>query len=154
MIAEGFALIAKAVRQRRPGPDTSPVAISALHERAGKPEYTDWPEIDVLYSMLEQLSPSPVVTLNRAVATSKVYGADKALAMIEPLEERLSGYFYFWGVKGKFLMDTKRFPEAREAFNRAIALANTAAEAAHIRGQLDLLSADAGTLLPASGRKA
>ena len=67
-----------------------------------RPEDTDWAEIDLLYPTLERLQPSPVVTLNRAVAVSKVRGAEAALAMIEPLAPRLGGYFHFFGVKGAF----------------------------------------------------
>jgi len=57
--------------------------------------------------------------------------------MIEPLAERLSGYFHFFGVRGAFLLQLGRETEAREDFNRAIALAGTPAEAAHIRRHLD-----------------
>ena len=60
--------------------------------------------------------------------------------MIEPLAESLAGYFHFFGVKGWLLMQLGRNDEARVAFDRAIALANTAQEAAHIRMQLDRLS--------------
>ena len=62
--------------------------------------------------------------------------------MIEPLAARLSGYFHFFGVKGALLLQLGRGAEARVAFDRAIALANTAAEAAHIRMQLDRLIRD------------
>jgi RNA polymerase sigma-70 factor (ECF subfamily) len=62
--------------------------------------------------------------------------------MIEPLEEALSGYFYFFGVKGAFLMELGRKSEAREAFNRAMTLASTAAEAAQIRVYLERLAGD------------
>ena len=62
--------------------------------------------------------------------------------MIEPLAPRLGGYFYFFGVKGAFLLQLGRDEEARVAFDRAIALANTAAEAAHIRLHLDRLMRD------------
>jgi RNA polymerase sigma-70 factor (ECF subfamily) len=79
------------------------------------------------------------VTLNRAVAVSKRRGPAAALAMLEPLAPQLGGYFYFHGVKGMLLAKLGRKAEAREAFDRAIALANTAAEAAHIRMQLDEL---------------
>jgi RNA polymerase sigma-70 factor (ECF subfamily) len=72
MIAEGLALIDKAVRHRRPGPYLVQAAIAAEHDRAERPEDTDWARIDLLYGDLEQLAPSPVVTLNRAVAVSKV----------------------------------------------------------------------------------
>jgi RNA polymerase sigma-70 factor (ECF subfamily) len=140
MIAEGLALIDKAVRHRRPGPYQIKAAIAALHARAKRAEDTDWAEIDLLYAMLEQLEPSPVVTLNRAVAVAKRRGPEAALAMIAPLEERLAGYFHFHGVKGAFLLQLGRKAEARIAFDKAIALANSPAEAAHIRLHLDKLA--------------
>ncbi|HET6158392.1 MAG TPA: RNA polymerase sigma factor [Dongiaceae bacterium] len=139
MIAEGLALIDKAMRHRRPGPYQVQAAIAALHARAARPEETDWAQIDLLYATLERLTPSPVVTLNRAVAISKLRGPEAALQMIEPLAPDLSGYFYFFGVKGAMLQQLGRNEEARIAFDRAIALANNAAEAAHIRSHLDRL---------------
>jgi RNA polymerase sigma-70 factor (ECF subfamily) len=143
MIAEGLALIDKAVRHRRPGPYQVQAAISALHARARRPEDTDWAEIDLLYSTLERLTPSPVVTLNRAVAVSKLRGPAEALAMIEPLGDRLSGYFHFHGLRGALLSELGRADEAAEAYCRAIALANSPAEAQHIRAHLDRLQAEA-----------
>jgi len=140
LIAEGLALVDKALRHRRPGPYQVQAAIAAVHARAARPEDTDWAEIDRLYTLLEVLQPSPVVTLNRAVAVSKAQGPEVALAMVEPLAEALSGYFHFFGVKGWLLMQLGRKDEARTAFDRAIALAHTPAEAAHIRSQLDRLS--------------
>ena len=142
LIAEGLALIDKAVRHRSPGPYQVQAAIAALHARAVKPEDTDWLQIDLLYGTLEILQPSPVVTLNRAVAASKVRGPEAALQMIEPLGDRLSNYFHYFGVRGAFLMQLGRKEEARVAFDRAIALANTSAEAAHIRMHLDRLMRD------------
>ncbi|MBO9558459.1 MAG: RNA polymerase sigma factor [Caulobacter sp.] len=139
MIAEGLALIDKAVRHRRPGPYLVQAAIAAEHDRAERAEDTNWARIDLLYGDLEQLAPSPVVTLNRAVAVSKVAGPEAALAMIEPLEPKLSGYFHFFGLRGGLLFQLGRREEAKVAFDRAIALANTAAEAAHIRLHLDKL---------------
>jgi RNA polymerase sigma-70 factor (ECF subfamily) len=139
MIAEGLALIDKAMRHRRPGPYQVQAAIAALHARARRAEDTDWAQIDLLYANLERLQPSPVVTLNRAVAVNKIRGPAAALAMIEPLDERLSGYFYFHGVKGALLQQLDRCAEARKAFDRAISLAHTPAEAAHIRQHLDHL---------------
>ncbi len=138
-IAEGLALIDKAIRHRRPGPYQVQAAIAALHARAKRAEHTDWAQIDLLYANLERLQPSPVVTLNRAVAVSKVRGPAAALEMIEPLGPKLSSYFYFHGVKGALLKQLDRRAEARAAFDRAIALATTPAEAAHIRQHLDHL---------------
>ena len=141
-IAEGLALLDKAVRHRRPGPYQVQAAIAAVHAHAARPQDTDWAEIDALYATLERLQPSPVVTLNRAVAVAKVQGPAAALVMIEPLAPKLSGYFHFFGVKGGLLLQLGRTEEARVAFDRAIALANTAAEAAHIRMHLDRLAKD------------
>jgi RNA polymerase sigma-70 factor (ECF subfamily) len=143
MIDEGLALIDKAIRHRRRGPYQVQAAIAAMHARAARPEDTDWAHIDQLYAALEQLAPSPIVTLNRAVAVSRARGPEAALTMIEPLAERLGGYFHFFGVRGSLLMQLGRGAEAREAFNRAIALAATPAQAAHIRGHLDQLAKDA-----------
>jgi RNA polymerase sigma-70 factor (ECF subfamily) len=142
MIAEGLALIDKAVRHVRPGAYQVQAAIAALHARAPRFADTDWRQIALLYATLEHLQPSPVVTLNRAVAVAKVEGAEAALAIIEPLADRLGGYFYFFGVKGALLMELERNEEARIAFDRAIALANSPAEAAHIRSHLDRLMTD------------
>ena len=142
LIQEGLALIDKAMRHRRTGAYLVQAAIAALHARAPNFEQTDWAGIDALYATLERLQPSPVVTLNRAVAVSKTKGPEAALAMIEPLGERLAGYFYFHGAKGSLLLQLDRKREARESFDRAIALATTAAEATHIRAHIDRLIAE------------
>jgi RNA polymerase sigma-70 factor (ECF subfamily) len=137
LIGEGLALMDKAMRHNWPGPYQVQAAIAATHARARTAAETDWAGTDALYAALERMQPSPVVTLNRAVATAKVQGPEAALAMIAPLEERLSGYFHFFGARGAFLLQLGRKGEARQDFNRAIALANTPAEAAHIRRHLD-----------------
>ena len=139
MISEGLALIDKAVRHNRPGTYQVQAAIAATHARARRFEHTDWAQIDHLYGVLEGLQPSPVITLNRAVAVEKLRGAQVALDMIEPLEKQLSGYFHYFGARGWLLMQLGRDAEARIAFDRAIALANSAQEAAHIRRHLDRL---------------
>jgi RNA polymerase sigma-70 factor (ECF subfamily) len=139
LIAEGLALIDKAMRSQRPGPYQVQAALAALHARAAKAEDTDWANIDALYAVLERMQPSPVVTLNRAVAVAKVRGPAEALAMIEPLADRLGGYFHFHGARGAFLLQLGRPHEAHTAFDQAIALAGTPAEAAHIRLHLDRL---------------
>ncbi|HWV80733.1 MAG TPA: RNA polymerase sigma factor, partial [Hyphomicrobiaceae bacterium] len=144
LIGEGLALVDKAFRHRRPGPYQIQAAIAALHSRATRAEDTDWAQIALLYGALEQMQPSPVVTLNRAVAVSKADGPAAALAMIEPLAGQLDGYFYFHGARGAFLLELERAGEAKVAFDRAIALANTPAEAAHIRLQLDRLAGSSG----------
>ena len=144
LITEGLALLDKAMRHQQPGPLQLQAAIAALHARAAKPEDTDWAQIVQLYAMLEHLQPSPVIALNRAVAVSTAESPQAALEMIEPLAPALANYFYFFGVKGALLLQLGRNEEARLAFDRAIALARTPAEAAHIRQHLDRL-AERGT---------
>lgn len=138
-IAEGLALLEKALRHRRPGPYQIQAAIAAVHARAARPEDTDWAAIEQLYGALERHQPSPVVTLNRAVAVGKVQGPEAALAAIATLTGPLAGYFHFHGVRGWLLKELGRAEEARIAFDRAIALASTPAEAAQIRRHLDRL---------------
>jgi RNA polymerase sigma-70 factor (ECF subfamily) len=142
LIAEGLALLDKAMRHRSPGAYQVQAAIAALHARARQAADTDWAQIDALYSALERMLPSPVITLNRAVAVSKTRGAAEALAMIVPLAGPLDGYFYYHGLKGALLHQLGRAAEARTAFDQAIARANTAAEAVHIRMQIDRLMLD------------
>jgi RNA polymerase sigma-70 factor (ECF subfamily) len=142
LIAEGLTLVEKALRLRRAGPYQLQAAIAAMHARAACYEETDWAEIERLYAALEAAQPSPIVTLNRSVAVAKVRGPAIALALIEPLAEPLAGYFHYFGVKGALLTQLGRVADARIAFERAIALAKTPAEAAHIRQHLDRLVAD------------
>jgi len=139
LIAEGRALVEKALRHWRPGPYQIQAAIAAVHSHAARGEDTDWVEIEQLYGVLEKIQPSPVITLNRAVAVSKVRGPAAALELIEPLESQLANYFHFFGVRGAFLVQLGRHPEAQADFDRAISLAHTAAEAAHIRMHIDRL---------------
>ncbi|MFL6603887.1 MAG: RNA polymerase sigma factor [Steroidobacteraceae bacterium] len=140
LIAEGLVLVEKAQRVGIAGTYQLQAAIAAVHSRAARPQDTDWGQIDRIYAVLEALQPSPVVTLNRAVAVSKVRGPAAALLMLEPLAEPLAGYFHYFGVKGALLKELGRAAEARVAFNQAIALARTAAEASHIRMNLDRLN--------------
>jgi len=138
-IEEALAVLDKAIRHRQPGPYQVQAAIAALHARAATAEETNWSEIDLLYQVLERLNPSPVVSLNRAVAVSKAKGAASGLALLEPLSAALDSYFYFHGVRGALLAQAGDRRAAKEAFGRAIALAHSPAEAAHIRQELDRL---------------
>ncbi|OAI45134.1 hypothetical protein AYO42_03325 [Rhizomicrobium sp. SCGC AG-212-E05] len=143
LIGEGLALMDKAMRHNRPGPYQVQAAIAATHARAATAAETDWAGIDGLYLALERMQPSPVITLNRAVAVAKLHGPQAGLDMIDPLEDKLSGYFHYFGARGAFLLQLGRNKEARTAFDRAIALAGSPAEAAHIRQHLDRLMQDA-----------
>lgn len=139
LIDEAAALIEKAARHNRPGAYQLQAAIAYEHAKARQASDTDWSAIGQYYRMLEVLSPSPVVTLNRAVAVSKHEGPAAALNLIEPLAGPLSGYFHFHGVRGALLLELGRDREARGAFEKAISIAKTPAEAAHIRRHLDQL---------------
>ncbi len=138
-IAEALALLDKALRHANPGPYQVQAAIAGLHARAPRFEDTDWSEIEQLYAALERFQPSPVVSLNRAVAVAKLRGPAAALALVDTLAKDLAGYFYFFGVRGALLMELGRPDEAREAFDRALAIAKSPAEATHIRLQIDRL---------------
>lgn len=140
LIDEGRLLLERAAFYQTPGPYQLQAAIAALHARAMRPEDTMWKEIDSLYQLLEALQPSPVVTLNRAVAVWKLHGPDAALEMIGPLASELDAYFYMHALRGTLLKELNRLDEARNALNRAIALANSVAEAKLIRRELDSLA--------------
>jgi RNA polymerase sigma-70 factor (ECF subfamily) len=143
LIDEAAALIEKAARHGRPGSYQLQAAIAYEHARAATAAETDWVAIDRYYQMLELLQPSPVVTLNRAVAVSKHAGPEAALALVEPLSGQLDGYFHFHGVRGALFERMGRPRDARQAFERAISIARTPAEASHIRMHLDRLASTA-----------
>ena len=138
-MAEAAALIEKAAHHNRPGTYPLQAGIAYEHAKAKQAADTDWRAIDQYYQMLETLQPSPVITLNRAVAVSKHAGAAEALRLIEPLSGALDGYFHFHGVRGALLLELGRAREARTAFEKAISFAKTTAEASHIRRHLDRL---------------
>ena len=140
LLAEGLLLVEKAQRVGAPGTYQIQAALAAVHARARSARETDWAQIEQIYRVLEALQPSPVVTLNRAVAVAKVHGPDAALAVVETLAGTLADYFHFHGVRGALLKELDRREEARAAFNRALTLARTPAEAAHIRMNLDSLA--------------
>ncbi len=138
-IAEGRVLIEKALLKGRPGPYQIQAAIAGVHCAAATPQATDWAEIERLYRALERAQPSPVVTLNRAVAVAKLEGPAAALALTAPLAGALDGYLYFHGARAAWLEELGRAPEAAEAYGRALALCTTPAETAHLRERLEAL---------------
>ena len=125
---EATSLLDRAITLRRPGPYQVQAAIAALHAQAPSYEQTDWWQIRLLYGRLQQLSPSPVVLLNRAVATRYTVGAEAALAEIEPLSAVLDGYHLFHARRAGLLTALGREAEAGRASERALALAVNPAE--------------------------
>jgi RNA polymerase sigma-70 factor (ECF subfamily) len=137
LILEGRALLEKSSWLGGAGTYALQARIAAEHARAARAEDTRWDEIERAYAELERVQPSPVITLNRAVAVAKLRGAADALALIEPLADELASYFSFHGVRGALLREAGRIDEARASLTRALELAGTAQEALHIREQLD-----------------
>jgi RNA polymerase sigma-70 factor (ECF subfamily) len=128
LAAEAAAHLDRAIALRRPGPYQVQAAIAALHAEAPAYEETDWRQIRLLYSRLQQLAPSPVVLLNRAVATRYAIGAEQALAEIEPLSADLDGYHLFHALRAALLAAVGRDTEAALVRERALALAANPAE--------------------------
>jgi RNA polymerase sigma factor (sigma-70 family) len=125
---EATALLDRAIALRRSGPYQVQAAIAALHAQAPCYEETDWRQIRLLYCRLQQLEPSPVVLLNRAVATRYAIGPEAALAEIEPLVTELDGYHLFHALRAGLLTTLGRADQARESSERALALAANPAE--------------------------
>ncbi|MFY9774217.1 MAG: DUF6596 domain-containing protein, partial [Trebonia sp.] len=125
---EAGVLLDRAITLRRAGPYQVQAAIAALHAQAPCYEETDWRQIRLLYSRLQQLAPSPVVLLNRAVATRYAVGAEAALAEIEPLAAELDGYHLFHALRAGLLAALGRTDEAQAASERALALTVNPAE--------------------------
>jgi RNA polymerase sigma-70 factor (ECF subfamily) len=112
------------------GPYALQAAIAACHARALTAAETDWPRIAALYDALAQLTPSPVVELNRAVAVAMAFGPAAGLAIVEPLtsEPSLSGYHLLPSIRGDLLAKLGRLDEARADFVRAASLTRNARE--------------------------
>jgi len=128
LAAEAIRLLDRAIALRRPGPYQVQAAIAALHAQAPSYEQTDWEQIRLLYDRLVVLAPSPVVLLNRAVATRYTIGPEAALAEIEPLAAELDGYHLFHALRAGLLTVLGCDEQAREASERALALAANPAE--------------------------
>ncbi len=106
------------------GPYALQAAIAACHARARTPQDTDWARIAALYEALAQLTPSPVVELNRAVAVAMAFGPATGLELIDALtsEPSLKGYHLLPSVRGDLLAKIGRFHEAHQEFKRAASL--------------------------------
>ena len=138
LITEATRLLDRALALRAPGPYQVQAAIAALHAEAPGYEQTDWAQIRLLYDRLQALTPSPVVLLNRAVATRYVVGPEAALAEIMPLAAELDGYRLFHALRAGLLAGLGRDAQARAARERALALAGNPAERELLARQLSL----------------
>ncbi|MDL1897673.1 RNA polymerase subunit sigma-24, partial [Anaerolineae bacterium CFX7] len=133
LIQRGFAALLRAEKLDAPfGPYTLQAAIAACHARARTAEETDWARIVALYDALAQLTPSPIVELNRAVAVSMAFGAAQGLELVDELldEPALKNYHLLPAVRGDLLVKLNRFDEARVEFERAASLTRNERERA------------------------
>jgi RNA polymerase sigma factor (sigma-70 family) len=128
LAAEATSLLDRAIALHRPGPYQVQAAIAALHASAPTYAETDWEQIRLLYDGLQAMTPSPVVRLNRAVATRYVSGPEAALCEVEPLAVELDDYRLFHAVRAELLSAVGRASDARAANERALELAANPAE--------------------------
>ncbi|MCM2576097.1 RNA polymerase sigma factor [Streptomyces meridianus] len=120
-VAEGVALVTGALARGPLGPYQVQAAIAALHDEASDAAATDWPQILALYGVLERIAPSPVVTLNRAVAVAMVHGPRAGLELLDGLgaDERLARSHRLDAVRGHLLDLAGDREGARDAYRRA-----------------------------------
>jgi RNA polymerase sigma-70 factor (ECF subfamily) len=120
------------------GPYVLQAAIAAVHCRARRAEDTDWREIVGLYNLLEQVQPSPVVSLNRAVAVAMSDGPKAGLELLERLEsgEGLEGYHLLHAARADLLRRLGSFGEAAKCYERALGLATNDSERRYLEGRL------------------
>src|SRR6185312_7801130 len=120
-IAEGIAVLERALSRRRAGPYQLQAAIVAVHAEAATAADTDWRQIALLYRRLVEVQPSPVIELNRAVAVAMAEGAAAGLELMAPLAAVLDGYQPFHAARADLLRRLGRRDEATAAYVRGIA---------------------------------
>jgi RNA polymerase sigma-70 factor (ECF subfamily) len=125
LIAEGIALVERAISSRRFGPYTLQAAIAAVHAEAATAEQTDWAQIVGLYDVLARADPSPVIELNRAAAIAMRDGPAAGLAIVDAIMTRgdLDGYHLAHSARADLCRRLGRIAEARTAYQRALELA-------------------------------
>ncbi|WP_047523271.1 RNA polymerase sigma factor [Microbacterium sp. ZOR0019] len=132
LIAEGLQLLGSREADEPSGRYRLLAEINAAHVTAPHPRDTDWARIASLYSRLEEIDPSPLVTLNKAIAISEHDSPDLALAIIDRLADTLDGHHAFHVTRAELLRATGRSADARAAYDRAIGLAGNTAETTHL----------------------
>jgi RNA polymerase sigma-70 factor (ECF subfamily) len=136
MIDEGLSTLEAALADERPGPYQVQAAIAAQHARAPRAEDTDWPLIAALYGRLAEMTPSPVVELNRAVAVAMADGPARGLPLADSLAEELVGYHLFHAARADLLRRLARREEAAESYRRALALVTNPSERMYLERRL------------------
>ena len=126
-IAEALPLVREAIKGE-PGPFAIQAAIAAEHCSAARPDDTNWPDIVRLYDLLEDLQPSPIVSLNRAVAVAMAEGPEIGLALIDLLASELSEYHLLHAARADLLRRVGSKKEAAESYERALQLVTNESE--------------------------
>ena len=126
-IAEALPLVNEALRGE-PGPFAIQAAIAAQHCQAARAEDTNWPQIVRLYDLLERLQPSPIVSLNRAVAVAMRDGPRPALALIDALASDLDSYHLLHAARADLLRRIGSTAEAAKSYERALELVTNESE--------------------------
>jgi RNA polymerase sigma-70 factor (ECF subfamily) len=136
-IAEALPLVVEALRGG-PGPYALQAAIAALHCQAARHEDTDWPQIVRLYDVLERLQPSPIVSLNRAVAVAMVEGPQSGLAIIDALAANgdLDNYHLFHAARAELRRRSGSRKEAANSYARALELVANYSERRYLQRRL------------------
>lgn len=142
-IGDACAVLDATVRLRRPGPYQLQAAIAACHASAATAAATDWPQIALLYERLSQMVPSPVITLNRAVAVAMAEGPAAGLLIVDELDRSgaLSEYHLLPATRAELLRRLGRTEQAQTAYRRALELAPTDAERRYLIRRLAEASA-------------
>lgn len=136
-IREGVAILEAVLPLRRPGSYQLQAAISALHAEAASSEETDWPQIVELYRLLAQISPSPVVEVNRAVAVSMVDGPRAGLQRLLLAAESMENYYPFHVARADLLRRSNQREAAVDAYQRALTLCQNHLERTHLLRRLN-----------------
>ncbi len=136
-IAEGRALVERALGMGRPGPYQLQAAIAALHDEAAAASETDWAQIAALYAALARQDPSPVVQLNFAVAVAMADRPEVGLAMMDGIaaDGTLDTYPYLHAARADMLRRLERWTEAAAAYDRALELTTNGAERTFLEGR-------------------
>jgi RNA polymerase sigma-70 factor (ECF subfamily) len=142
LIAEGQMIVRRCLARNRPGPYQIQAAINAVHSDAPAASATDWRQIVRLYDQLLAIAPSPVVTLNRAVAVAEIEGPEAALAIVEALRgPDVDGYYLFHAIRADLLRRAGRRPDAAQAYRAAIERTANACTRDFLQRSLDALTA-------------
>ena len=145
-IEEGVALVTAALARSPLGPYQLQAAIAAVHDEAAQAAGTDWPQILVLYELLERISPNPMVTLNHAVAVAMVKGPQAGLELLGPLDNdrRLAEHHRLDAVRAHLLEMAGDRAAARSSYRRAARRTTSLAERRYLEARANRLTSDAG----------